>query len=1050
MTNIPWFDGGPTPDPESQGGSGRPPRTPRQQVPFSADDMVKGLKNPFTLLLIVVGLFAAFVYAMSSVWTKVLWFNQLDYASVFWTQVIAMGGLFLLGLALQAGSLWAYMHFSYQAMVKKGAKLNSDLGGYKNLIEGRPALIFIGVPILLGLSTGTSFMSQWRDVLLWWNQASFGETDPIFGHDIAFFVFTLPVLNLFISYLLQFLVLGLIVGVIIHYLYGGIVLFPKPRVQKVTRVQVGLTAGAIALVYGAKMWVERYSLLAQKNNNALGVDGALYREINAQLPVQTILAITCVIVAVMFVIAAFKGTWKLPTAALVVLIASQLVVGGIYPSLIQQFKVVPNAQALESPYIQHNIDATLKAYGMEKIDYTTSNATTTATAGQLRHDSESTTQIRLLDPNIVSPTFRQLQQNRLYYTFADQLSVDRYQIDGELRDTVIAVRELNQKDSASEQRNWVNDHTVYTHGFGVVTAYGNTANADGRPTFSEHSIPSQGFLGDYEPRVYFGENMPDYSIVGGPKSDGKTGQELDYPDDKVEGGQVKTTYQGDGGPSVGNFWNKLLYAIKFRSTDLFFSDQVNTKSQILYDRNPADRVAAVAPYLTLDRKPYPAVVDMDGDPKTPKRLVWIVDGYTTSNAYPYAQHEAIEDVTADSTTGGAMMHTTREEINYIRNSVKAIVDAYDGKVTLYQWDEKDPILSSWMGIFPGKVKPLSDISGDLMAHLRYPEDLFKLQRNLLATYHVTEAADFYTGGDRWKVPDDPTVNVVEGAKLPTQPPYYLTLKMPGQESAQFSLTSVYVPGGSSKREAMAGYIAVDSETGNQKGKKREGYGTIRVMALPSSTTVPGPGQVQNNLSSNPEVSKSLNLMNQRGSEVVRGNLLTLPVGGGLLYVQPVYVQSSSGTAFPLLRSVLVGFGDKVGFAPTLAEALDQVFGGNAGAETGDQSNVGKSDELPGTDGPAPSAPVVGNTPEPGAPLPAPAVPAPSGDLKQVLQEAKQAMDDSAKAMREGNWTSYGEAQKRLQTALEQAVRLQSGEGTNSNQPAVPKGTTAPTAEGGQK
>ncbi|OKL48125.1 hypothetical protein BM477_06240 [Boudabousia marimammalium] len=993
-------------------------------------DFKKIFRNPVTIFLLILLLVGAFISLSSEIWTEILWFNQIGYASVFWTRIGVMALLFVIGAVIQGSILWLYMHFSYRSLQKKGVRLNSNVRRYREEMESRRKLFLWAIPIFMGVTTGLSLASQWRNVLLWWNQSPFGSTDPIFNYDISFFVFTLPVVQMVVGFLMQVLFVGLIMGAIIHYLYGGVELFPKFRIAKTTRMQLGLTAAAVALVFGLQMWLERYTLLAEARGGALGVHGAMYREINAQLPAQTILAITCVIVAAMFVVAAFRDTWKMPAAAVLVLVLSQVVVGMAYPALIQQFRVVPNAQALESPYIQHNIDATLKAYGMEDIEYTTSDAVTTATAGQLREDSESTNQIRLLDPNIVSPTFTQVQQNRLYYNFEEQLAVDRYMMDGKLHDTVIAVRGLNQNGLAPEQRNWVNDHTVYTHGYGVVTAHGNTANADGRPAFSESSIPSQGFLGDYEPRVYFGNNMPQYSIVGGPKAEGNSGQELDYPDDKAEGGQVKTTYQGDGGPSVGNLWNKLLYAIKFRSTDLFFSNQVNPQSQILYERAPADRVAAVAPYLTLERKPYPAVVDMDGDPSTPKRLVWIVDGYTTANNYPYSQHEELADVTKDSTTGNAAFYTPREEINYIRNSVKAVVDAYDGKVTLYQWDEQDPILKAWMNVFPQKVQPLSDISGDLMAHLRYPEDLFKLQRDLLATYHVTDAGDYYTGGDRWKTPADPTVDVGETGNAPAQPPYYLTLKMPTQDSAQFSLSSVYVPGGSSKREAMAGYIAVDSETGNESGKIRDGFGKIRVMALPSSTTVPGPGQVQSNLSSKPQVSKELNLMNQRGSKVIRGNLLTLPVGGGLLYVQPVYVQSSQGTTFPLLRSVLVSFGEKVGFAPTLSEALDQVFGGDAGAATGDQDIVGKKR----VDGEVvdPAAPAVtpegsGVTPDnAGATAEAPALPktGDNPDLQTALQNAKQAIADSETALKAGDWAAYGEAQKRLQQALEAAVAAQ--------------------------
>ncbi|NTW42666.1 MAG: COG1615 family transporter, partial [Cellulomonadaceae bacterium] len=540
-----------------------------------------------------------------------------------------------------------------------------------------------------------------------------------------------------------------------------------------------------------------------------------------------------------------------------------------------------------------------------------------AEQGALREDAETTASIRLLDPAIVSASFRQLQQNKQYYNFPDTLNVDRYEIDGESRDTVIAVRELNLDGLGSGQRTWVNEHTVYTHGFGVVAAYGNTTAVDGRPAFYEGGIPSTGSLGDYEPRIYFGKSLPDYSIVG--STAGTDPWELDYPDDAA-GGQVNTTFPTEdvaAGPSIGNLWNQLLYSIKFGSEQILFSDRVTTDSQILYDRDPHDRVAKVAPYLTLDSQVYPAVVD--------GRVVWIVDGYTTANTYPYSTSEALDDATTDSLTAQStnLNAIAPQEVNYLRNSVKATVDAYSGEVTLYSWDDEDPVLKAWSEVFPTSIHPMSEISGELMSHLRYPEDLFKVQRTLLTTYHVTNAADYYSGQDFWRNPQDPVTDTLK------QPPYYLTLKMPDQDEPAFSLTSTFVPGGNSDREVLTAFLAVNAEPGNVAGERSDDYGTLRLLELPRNSTVPGPGQVQNNFDANPEVSQNLNLLRQGNSTVRSGNLLTLPVGGGLLYVQPVYVQSSQGTQFPLLQRVLVSFGDEIGFAETLDEALDQVFGGDS-------------------------------------------------------------------------------------------------------------------------
>ncbi|MDU2983422.1 MAG: UPF0182 family protein, partial [Actinomyces sp.] len=431
------------------------------------------------------------------------------------------------------------------------------------------------------------------------------------------------------------------------------------------------------------------------------------------------------------------------------------------------------------------------------------------------------------------------------------------------------------------------------------------------------------------------------------------------------------------------------------------------------------------------QKPYPAVVDMDDDPSTPKRLVWVVDAYTTSNAYPYSAHQQLDQSTVDSLSSDASQFVSAgNTVNYMRNSVKAVVDAYDGHVRLFQWDNEDPVLKTWMGVYPNTVEPLSEISGDLMAHLRYPEDLFKVQRDLLTSYHVTEAAQYYTGGDLWRLAQETSTAAlasaqqqgVEGIQQPgqstpqiPQPPYYLTMQMPGQESAEFSLTSVFVPGGASKREAMAGFLAVDSETGNEPGKVREGYGKLRLIALPSDLTVPGPGQVQNAYDSNQQIGSQLNLLNQSDSTVIRGNLLTLPVGGGLLYVQPVYVQGKGTASYPVLRMVLTAFGNQVGFAPTLQESLDQTFGGDSAATVADE--VGSS----GDEGDSTS----------------PAVQSAQEKLNAALVQASQAMQEADAAMKAGDWAAYGTAQKKLDTALTNALNAQAEMGEDVSGAAVP-------------
>ena len=1009
----------------------RGPRTPHVEVKLRKP-------GPGTItvgaLIAIIGV----IYGASIVWTEILWFRQMSATRVILTQWGAHIGLFVLGLLVATGLLYFSMAYAYRhrASSTRGQP-SASLRAYQEALEPVRRAAFWGVALFFGFTNGARLATEWRTLLQFLNASSFHQVDPQFGLDISFFVFVLPAIKVLVSFLMSVTGIGLAAALVVNYLYGTIRLAPRPHASKHARLQTGLMAATLSVFIGINYWLGRYELLTQDFGST---HGALYSDINAKLPAHSILAVISFLVAVLFVVAAFRGTWRLPVTGVAVTVVAALILGGAYPALIEQFRVRPNQRTLESPYIQRNIDATLAAYGLDDVDYQTNyDAATTASAGQF-DNATLTSQVRLLDPKVITKTVQQLQQSRLYYGFNSGMKVDRYNVGGDRRDTVISVRELNLNGLSAEQQTWVNQHTVYTHGFGAVAAYGNQLTSDGLPSYWEQSVPSVGEMGQYEERVYFSPGSPNYSIVGAPE--GAAPQELDYPDDTAVGGQVSTTFTGNGGPSVSNTWNKLLYAIKFGSTDLFFSSQTNEASQILYDRDPLLRVAKVAPYLTLEQSAYPAVVDMDGDPSTDKRLVWVVDAYTTTNNYPYAQHESLSDATVDSQSTQMGQYVQNNKINYMRNSVKAVVDAYDGSVRLFRWDDQDPILRTWEKIYPGSVEPMSAISGDLMSHLRYPEDMFKVQRNLLATYHVTDASGFYSGGDRWRLAEETSTYGDASASsssqrvdangnpvsAPTslQPPYYLTMQMPGQESAEFSLTSVFVPGGGGegRREAMAGFLAVDSETGNTPGQVREGYGKLRLLALPSSTTVPGPGQVQNKYDSDEKIATQLNLLNQADSTVIRGNLLTLPVGGGLLYVQPVYVQGTGSASYPVLRSVLTAFGDKVGFAPTLEESLRQLVADDGTSTT-----------------PAPSTPTGDGGGQPSAP----ASGDPAAQLSQAVTDAAQAMRDADAAMSKSDWIAYGEAQTRLHDALTRAEAAQTALGTTSSgAAATPSPTPSPT------
>ncbi len=987
---------------------------PASTVPPGRPQTRRGALTP---TLIVVALIVVGLIFFANVWTDVLWYQQLGYFEVFLTENLARIAIFVTGFAIMFAAVFFAIRIAYHArpVYAPDSDIRDNLNRYQVQLEPVRRVVMIGLPVMFGLFAGSAAASQWQKVLLFMNQEPFGQNDPQFGIDISFYLMTLPFLGFVTGFLISVTIVAGIAGILTHYLYGSIRIMERGIfTSRAAQIHLAVTGAAFLLLLGVNFWLDRYAAV---QNSGGRWAGAMYTDVNAVIPTKSILAVAAALVAVLFIIAAVIGKWRLPVIGTAMLVVTAILAGGVYPWVIQQFQVRPSEQTLEKQYIERNINMTRAAYGLDKIQEKRYNATTNATTGALAGDAQTTANIRLLDPNLISDAFSQLEQYRPYYQFPSALNVDRYEVDGKIQDTVIAVRELNEQGLATNQQSWLNRHVVYTHGYGVVAAKGNKFTADGKPEFLQAGIPSTGVLGtdaSYQPRIYFGENSPEYSIVGAP--DGSAHREQDRPAGKEGDAETQYTFTGNGGPNVGSFFNKVLYSIKFQSSDLLLSDGVNAESQILYDRNPRDRVEKVAPYLTVDGNAYPAVVD--------GRVKWIVDGYTTSPYFPYSQQEQLSEATADSqTTAGRTASLPNTSVNYIRNSVKATVDAYDGSVTLYAWDDQDPVLKAWQNIFPTSLKPFSEMSGALMSHVRYPEDLFKVQRELLGRYHVTQADSFYTNNDAWSVPNDPTVK--EEVK---QPPFYMSLKMPDQEKPAFQLTSSFIPQvvNGTARNVLYGFLAADSDAGNQKGVKAESYGQLRLLQIPPEAQVPGPGQAQNKFNSDPTVSQALNLLRQGASAVLNGNLLTLPVGGGLLYVQPVYLRSTGETSYPTLQRVLVAFGDKIGFAPTLDEALNQLFGGDSGATAGDSANNGQT---PAT------------TPPDGTTPPATGTVDAKAELKAALEEANAAIRAGQEALARGDFAAYGDQQKRLAAALQKAL---DAEGKLAATPA-PAPTDAPTA-----
>jgi uncharacterized protein len=935
----------------------------------------RALLPTIATLIVLLILFSVF----TDVWTQRLWYRSVDLGSVFSTVLGTRVLLFVVVGLLMAAAVVANILIAFRTRPSVALAPSPSPGfeRYGDLLQQRGKIAIGVVATLMLVFGGSAASGEWKVFLAWRNRTPFGVTDKHFNKDISFFVFDYPWLRVLLGFGYSIVLLSLVAAIITHYLYGGF--RPSAKGQKASgsaQVQFSVLLGLLVLLKAFSYWLDRFGLTTSDSRLFTGIS---YTGDNAVLPSKEILAVIAVLCAGLFFANVVRRTWLLPGVGTVVLILSAILLGALWPAALQQLRVRPSEPVREAPYISKNIEATRQAYGLEGTKVINYAAKTTATPSELNADAEVLPGIRLIDPTVVGPTFEQLQQVRGFYSFPTDLDVDRYKIDNKVNDTVIAVREVQIDRLPAGQRNWNNDHTVYTHGYGVVAANGNQRAADGTPVWSEKDLPPTGKLGDYEPRIYFGEQSPDYSIVGGPK--GGQPVELDTPEGKNGGDPTLNTYVGKGGVPVGSFANRLLYATKFRDANILLSSRVNSDSKILYDRSPRERVEKAAPWLTPDGDPYPAVVD--------GQVVWIVDGYTTSANYPYSEKVALDDSTRDTTTGrGTIAQQPSEQINYIRNSVKAVVNAYDGSVELYAWDDNDPVLKTWMKAFPDTVKPRSAISPALMSHLRYPEDMFKVQRDLLAKYHVTDSTTWYQNSDLWRVPADPTAVSAgtDSSVQNNQPPFYLSLRMPDQQEPKFSLTSVYVP--NAERENLTAFMAVDAEASSPD------YGQFRILRLPGNLQIPGPGQVFNKFQTDEGIRTALLPINQpsSGARAQFGNLLTLPLGGGLLYVQPVYsVRTSGPGSYPVLRYVLVSFGDRVAYGSTLQEALTKVF--NTTVNTGEKT-------------PGPTTPTT---------------PAPNQTIKQALAEAQAAYAAAQDALKRQDLAGYQAQVNRMKQAIDRAV-----------------------------
>ena len=979
---------------DSDAGGGRA-ATPPRRVPSRRP---KALLPTLGVVVALVLLYSVFV----EVWTQRLWYQALGFSGVFNTALVTRVLLFVVFGALLAGVTVgnAYLAFRMRPIVHTDGYRNPTVERYQDTIDPIRHWVLVGLGAVMFLFGGASASGQWQTYLLWRNGGSFEQNDVYFGRDIGFFVFDYPWFRFLVSFGFTTLVVAILVAGATHYLYGAIRLgAPRDKVMSGAQIQLSVLLGVFMLIRAVSYWLDRYGLAISDGKLFTGIS---FTDANAVLPGKNILAIISLICALLFFGNVFRPGWMLPVLGLGLLVLTAILIGGIWPAIVQRFQVLPSEPDKESQYIAMNIEATRSAYDIEDVGIEPYAGVTTSSPEELQQQANALPGVRVIDPKLVAPTFTQLEQQRGFYTMPAVLDVDRYQFEeGEpAQDVVLAARELDLNGLETGQRNWANDHTVYTHGYGVVAAYGGQRNSEGEPVFAQKNLPSTGALGEFEQRVYFGEMEPEYSIVGQPG--GADPIELNIPSvGDSDRDDDYSTYDGGGGVPIGSTFNQALFATKFWDSSILLSGRVNSESNIIYDRNPAEMVEKAAPWLVADGDPYPAVVD--------GRLLWILDGFTTTSNFPMSQRVDLEDATSDSLTEEqVLINSQSAEISYIRNSVKATVDAYDGTVTLYEWDTEDPILKAWSKAFPDTVQPKDEISPDLLAHLRYPEDLFKVQRELLSTYHVTSASTFYSGSERWEVPQDPQDDAF------AQPPYYLTVKLPGQEAA-FSLTSVYVP---NQRQNLASFVAVNADAAS------DDYGNITVLELPSESAVSGPGQIANAMSTDSVVSAALLPYKQNDTNPQMGNLLTLPIGDELLYAQPVYTQrggggTASSGAYPILQFVVVAVGDQIG----IGTSFDAAFANALDLAEPDVTDPTDPEPGPGSGDPDP-----------------PGQETPEEELTRYLDNAKEALDKAQTALDDGDLGAYKTFNDEAVTWLNRALDLRAAAG-------LPTGTETPTTGG---
>ena len=921
---------------------------------------------------------------IASFYTDYLWFDEVGITSV-WRGVL--GAKVLLAAVFTAlffAAMWASLTIADRVAPRFRPIGPEDelVQRYREAVGPHAAAVRTALAAVFALIFGLGVSSQWHNWILFRNATDFGVKDPQFGRDIGFFVFRLPFLSFLVNWLFVALVIITFVTIVAHYLNGGIRL-PQSSLERVTpavKTHVSVLLALMALVKAAGYWLQRFELSMSTRG---AVDGPSYTDVKAQLPAIRLLIFISIIAFVLFLINIFVRNWLLPGLAVGLWVLVSVLAGGVYPAFIQKFRVEPAEVTRERPYIERNIAATRTAFGMDEVEVQPFNYAEDLTPEDLQANAGTIRNVRLWDPRFVKDTYQRLQEIRSYYRFND-VDVDRYTVDGALTQTIVSARELNPDDLPSSS--WVNTRLSFTHGYGAVISPANAVTGDGQPDFLVKDVPPTGDPKLAQPRIYYGEQSNEYVIVGSDQ------REIDF---QSPTGRTETSrYAGRGGVPMSSFVRRVAFALRFGDINPLISNLITPSSRAMYVRDIGQRVRKAAPFLRFDSDPYPVILD--------GRMTWVQDAYTVTSRYPYSQRASSEGVPDASGLHG--------RFNYVRNSVKATIDAYDGTVKFFVTDPDDPLVRSYQKAFPSLFSPMSRMPSALQAHLRYPEDLFRVQTTMYGRYHITDPADFYNSSDAWTVAQDPGSGsitdrstsattvlrpggpVVPATRNARMDPTYLLLRLPNDEKESFLILRPFVPVSQNDRQQnLSAFMTAKSDPGE--------YGKLQVFVMPRGGQIDGPTLVNNRIQSTTDISREISLLNTQNSRVQQGNVLVIPIKNSLLYIRPLYVQSNVENPLPELRKVVVVYGKRAVMGNTLQQALEQIFG---------------------------AAPPTLETPTPGEPAAPPVT-----DVNQLLAQASAAFQAADEALRAGDLARYQAKVKEAQALVQRAAEASGGQSTTT-------------------